>query len=96
MVIFIHRYDYQGLSDNPDDVGRTQIIIAKHRNGSIADIDMRFRHDEVRFVDEQESLVNQADMMPVASAMNDDFPPFGPDPMPNMPANEFGMNDDFM
>ena len=96
MVIFIHRYDYQGLSDNPDDVGRTQIIIAKHRNGSIADIDMRFRADEVRFVDEQESLVNQADMMPVASAMNDDFPPFGPDPMPNIPANEFGMNDDFM
>jgi hypothetical protein len=57
---------------------------------------MRFRADEVRFVDEQESLVNQADMMPVASAMNDDIPPFGPDPMMNMPANEFGMNDDFM
>ncbi len=93
MVIFIHRYDYQGLSDNPDDVGRTQIIIAKHRNGSIADIDMRFRADEVRFVDEQESLVNQADMMPVASAMNDDVP-FAPD-MGQMPSNEFGMNDEF-
>lgn len=92
MVIFIHRYDYQGLSDNPDDVGRTQIIIAKHRNGSIGDIDMRFRADEVRFVDEQESLVNQADSMPVASAMNDDIPPFGPGPMPS---DEFGMNDEF-
>ena len=95
MVIFIHRYDYQGLSDNPDDVGRTQIIIAKHRNGSIGDIDMRFRADEVRFVDEQESLVNQADSMPVASAMNDDFPPFGPAPMTGMPTDEFGMNDEF-
>ena len=95
MVIFIHRYDYQGLSDNPDDVGRTQIIIAKHRNGSIGDIDMRFRADEVRFVDEQESLVNQANSMPVASAMNDDVP-FGPGPMPQMPAGDFGMNDEFM
>ena len=95
MVIFIHRYDYQGLSENPDDVGRTQIIIAKHRNGSIADIDMRFRHDEVRFVDEQESLVNQANSMPVASAMNDDVP-FGPAPSQHMPMNEFGANDDFM
>ena len=95
MVIFIHRYDYQGLSDNPDDVGRTQIIIAKHRNGSIADIDMRFRADEVRFVDEQESLVNQADSMPVASAMNDDVP-FGPAPMSQMPMNDFGTNDEFM
>ena len=95
MVIFIHRYDYQGLSENPDDVGRTQIIIAKHRNGSIADIDMRFRHDEVRFVDEQESLVNQANSMPVASAMNDDVP-FGPAPSQQMPMNEFGTNDEFM
>jgi hypothetical protein len=34
---------------------------------------MRFRADEVRFVDDQESLVNQADSMPVGSAMNDDF-----------------------
>ena len=95
MVIFIHRYDYQGLSDNPDDIGRTQIIIAKHRNGSIADIDMRFRADEVRFVDEQESLVNQANSMPVASAMNDDVP-FGPSPMSQMPSGDFGMNDEFM
>ena len=60
MVVFIHRYDYQGLSDNPDDIGRTQIIIAKHRNGAIADVDMKFRADEVRFVDEQESLVHHA------------------------------------
>ena len=96
MVIFIHRYDYQGLSDNPDDVGRTQIIIAKHRNGAIADVDMRFRADEVRFVDEQESLVHHADMMTYASAMNDDTPPFGPDPMgAPMSNNEFG-NSDFM
>ena len=85
----------QGFSDNPDDVGRTQIIIAKHRNGSIGDIDMRFRADEVRFVDEQESLVNQANMMPVASAMNDD-PPFGPASMGNMPMDEFGGNEEFM
>jgi hypothetical protein len=33
--------------------------------------------------------------MPVASAMNDDVP-FGPDPMQQMPMNEFGMNDEFM
>ena len=92
MVIFIHRYDYQGLSDNPDDVGRTQIIIAKHRNGAIADLDMRFRAEEVRFVDESESLVNQIEGISYASAMNDDIPPFGPDTS----SNDFGMNNDFM
>ena len=97
MVIFIHRYDYQGLSDSPDDVGRTQIIIAKHRNGAIADVDMRFRADEVRFVDERENMVNQAaeltsaanipqGYVPIASMVVDDMPPsFG--------TNEFGQND---
>ena len=95
MVVFIHRYDYQGLNEDPNDVGKTQIIIAKHRNGAIADIDMRFRADEVRFVDEQDSLINQADMMPIASAMNaetassfDHQPPFGGD--------DFGGSTEFM
>jgi len=102
MVIFIHRYDYQGLSENPDDVGRTQIIIAKHRNGAIADIDMRFRADEVRFVDESESLVNQAaeltgasvpqGYVPIASMGVDDMPPFSG---AQTSGGEFGMNDEF-
>ncbi len=79
MVLFIHRYDYQGLSAEEEDIGRTQIIIAKHRNGAIADIDMKFRADEVRFVDLSDSLVNQADSMGVESAMNNDAPYGGAD-----------------
>ena len=95
MVIFIHRYDYQGLNEDPNDVGKTQIIIAKHRNGAIADIDMRFRADEVRFVDEKESLVHQADAMPVASAMNDEQPPFDPAPSYGTSNDDFGGTSDF-
>ena len=94
MVIFIHRYDYQGLNEDPNDVGKTQIIIAKHRNGAIADIDMRFRADEVRFVDEQESLVSQAAAMQVASAMNNDTPPFDPAPSYGG-SDEFGGTSEF-
>ena len=89
MVIFIHRYDYQGLSENPEDVGRTQIIIAKHRNGAIADIDMRFRADEVRFVDEQESLVKQA------AELTDNIPMQGYRPIGSMGVDDFGSNDEF-
>ena len=93
MVIFIHRYDYQGLNEDPNDIGKTQIIIAKHRNGAIADVDMRFRADEVRFVDEQESLVNQVD-----SIQNGDMnPPFGPTSAPfQSQADDFGTNTEFM
>ena len=76
MVVFIHRFDYQGLSENAEDIGRTQIIIAKHRNGAIADVDMKFRADEVRFVDLTDTVYAQADNLGVDSAMNSDvYPP---------------------
>ena len=84
MVIFIHRPDYVGLSDNPGDKEKTQIIIAKHRNGETLDIDMTFKSDQVRFVEIDASLDAQASRE-VASAMNsasfDDgggFDPFAP------------------
>ena len=74
MVMFIHRLDYQGLSDNPEDKGKTQLIIAKHRNGSIADIDMLFRDSEVKFVDMEDALFNQQsdEFASYTSAMNNE------------------------
>ena len=81
MVVFIHRFDYQGLSENADDIGRTQIIIAKHRNGAIADVDMKFRADEVRFVDLTDTVYAQADNLGVDSAMNSDAAPVPYPPM---------------
>ena len=70
MVIFIHRPDYVGLSDNPEDKEKTQIIIAKHRNGETADIDMLFKSDRIRFVDPEDSLDSIASMQ---SKMNSEF-----------------------
>ena len=93
MVIFIHRYDYQGLSDNPDDIGRTQIIIAKHRNGAIADVDMKFRADEVRFVDEQESLAHHAASLD-ESSIPDGYIPIGSSDF-GSPVDDFGTNVEF-
>lgn len=71
MVIFIHRPDYLGLSDEPGDKEKTEIIIAKHRNGETAEIPMRFRSSMVRFVENDESLL---DSQPVESGMNNDDP----------------------
>ena len=51
IVIFIHRQDYYGLTEDPAMAGVTDIIIAKHRNGAVCDVSMRFRHSEVKFVD---------------------------------------------
>lgn len=72
MVIFVHRPDFVGLSENPEDREKTQIIIAKHRNGEIGEFDMRFKSDQVKFVEMDDNLVSQASE--VGSAMNDDSP----------------------
>ena len=71
MVLFIHRYDYQGFDSNPENVGRTDLIIAKHRNGEIGEIPLQFRASEVRFVDMEDTLMSQS-FVPVSSMINDD------------------------
>ena len=71
MVIFIHRPDYVGLSDNIEDREKTQIIIAKHRNGETRDIDMVFKSEQIRFLEMDDALDRMA-ARPVESRMNDD------------------------
>ena len=59
IVMFIHRQDYYGLTDeNPASKGLTDIIIAKHRNGAVCDVQMKFRSSEVRFVEMTETVLN--------------------------------------
>ena len=51
MVLFIHRYDYQGLGGDNVAKGDTELIIAKHRNGEIGSIKLIFHDSEARFSD---------------------------------------------
>lgn len=71
MVLFIHRPDYVGLSENAGDIEVTQIIIAKHRNGEVGEIDMRFKSEQIKFVEMEDSLDMQA--MTYESGMNNDY-----------------------
>ena len=71
MVIFIHRPDYIGLSENEGDKERTQIIIAKHRNGDTRDIDMLFKGEQLKFVELSDALDIKAEA--IDSAMNGEF-----------------------
>ncbi len=51
IVTFIYRPDYYDMEESvdlPEDVA--QIIIAKHRNGALADVNLRFIADFVKFV----------------------------------------------
>ncbi|MBR0300644.1 MAG: replicative DNA helicase [Bacteroidales bacterium] len=72
MVLFIHRPDYIGLSDNPEDKEKTQVIIAKHRNGETRDIDMVFKSERVKFMEPDEALNMQAERT-VESRMNEEL-----------------------
>jgi replicative DNA helicase len=96
MVIFIHRPDYMGLSDpdSPDgnNPGKTYIIIAKNRNGSTAEIPMIFKPEQVRFVEENDTLESQAENMMRESKMNSDSVDFDSLGSGN---NEFGNNNEF-
>ncbi len=60
MVLFIHRYDYQGLSEEPEEQGKTDLIIAKNRNGEVGDIHLKFRQSEAKFIEEEDNLVSHA------------------------------------
>ncbi|MBQ0144316.1 MAG: replicative DNA helicase [Bacteroidales bacterium] len=73
MVIFIHRPDFVGLQETPGGKETTQIVIAKHRNGEVCDLDMLFKAEQVRFVEPGDSLVDQAERMGMESAMNSEF-----------------------
>ena len=75
MVLFIHRPEFVGLADNPEDREKTQLIIAKHRNGETREIDMVFKSERVKFMEMSEALDIQAAQAggTYSSAMNTDF-----------------------
>lgn len=58
MVCFIHRPEYYGIKEDStgrDLTGLAEIIIAKHRNGAVGDVLLRFKNSFVRFENLQDS-----------------------------------------
>lgn len=90
IVIFIHRPEMFDADDPEGNIpGRTNIIIAKHRNGETCDITMIFKKEQVRFVEFEDTL--KGSMMTMESKMNAD-PDFGDSPMT---PQGLGSNNDF-
>ena len=74
MVIFIHRPDFVGMSENPEDREKAYIVIAKHRNGEVCDIEMKYKANQVKFIEPDQGLDVYAQQGPVASAVNEPGP----------------------
>ncbi len=54
LVAFIHRPEYYGLTQDEDGLptqGMAEIIVAKHRNGAVDTVKLRFRKEQARFLD---------------------------------------------
>ncbi len=54
IVAFIHRPEYYGINQTEDGLstaGLAEIIIAKHRNGAVTDVNLRFLKDQARFAE---------------------------------------------
>ncbi len=94
MVCFIHRPEYYKIYQ--DDKGRdlrgmAEIIIAKHRNGAVGDVLLRFRGEYARFQnpDDDSIIPMPGEAQMVGSRMNDrggsDVPPPPPPPASDMP-----------
>ncbi len=88
MVCFIHRPEYYKIYE--DDKGRdlrgmAEIIIAKHRNGAVGDVLLRFRGEYARFQnpDDDTIIPMPGEEHVLGSRMNEPLPP-PPEP-DNMP-----------
>ena len=61
VVAFIHRPEYYGLLSDENGMstaGMAEIIIAKHRNGEVTDVPLRFIKDQAKFADADSSVAN--------------------------------------
>ncbi|MDO4757913.1 MAG: replicative DNA helicase [Rikenellaceae bacterium] len=62
IVSFIHRPEYYGITQDENGIstaGLAEIILAKHRNGAVCDIKLRFINEQARFVDPDDAQAPQ-------------------------------------
>ena len=82
IVAFIHRPEYYGQTEDESGNslrGLADIILAKHRNGAVGDVRLRFRSEEARFyyLDYTEAAMparSETGNITIGSRMNNDFP----------------------
>jgi replicative DNA helicase len=75
MVIFINRPEYYGLTEDEDGnstVGVANIIIAKHRNGAVGDVQLKFTSELAKFSDLEKFDYNKSDSF-AELPVNDEF-----------------------
>jgi replicative DNA helicase len=76
IVAFIHRPEYYGFFEDEQGnstVGIAEIILAKHRNGAVGEVKLRFRSEEAKFYDLEDPGISSHSHTVIGSIMNNDF-----------------------
>jgi len=76
MVQFIHRAEYYGLTEDEDGNptnGMATIIIAKHRNGSVGDVKLKFINQLAKFEDFEQGMNDFGDFDNASMPIGEDF-----------------------
>jgi len=78
IVLFIHRPGYYGINDEDTHPNQATIIIAKHRNGEVGDVDLRFKPEFAQFTEPEEDFSDKNFEL-LGSKLNDDDGSLPPD-----------------
>ena len=73
-MAFIHRPEYYGINQDENGMptaGLAEIIIAKHRNGAVCDVNLRFLKEQTRFADMDDSMLPPAQTADSQQAYDD-------------------------
>ena len=74
IVAFIHRPEYYGINQDENGMptaGMAEIILAKHRNGAVCDVNLRFLKEQARFADMDDSMLPPAQAAESQQAYDD-------------------------
>jgi replicative DNA helicase len=74
IVAFIHRPEYYGFAEDEEGnslINVAKIIIAKHRNGALADLQLTFKKNFAKFVDDEPLSISFDTPRTLPSKMND-------------------------
>ena len=73
MVSFVYRPDYYKMEDPDVPPGASEIIIAKHRNGSTGSVFLKFIGQYVKFTEYETTNFGDLNMTPDSDAFSDDM-----------------------
>ncbi|MCM1352577.1 MAG: replicative DNA helicase [Alistipes senegalensis] len=74
IVAFIHRPEYYGINQDENGMptaGLAEIIIAKHRNGAVCDVNLRFLKEQARFTDMDDTMLPPSQALDSQQAYDD-------------------------